>query len=124
MVVTGEMVSKCLGKKKNWSSPGLNKITNYWLKLPSPIHPSLAIAITRIINTKLNNTVSILPVWMPEGRTVMIAKKENFIFTTLNNPRVTHSKAKVKRNKLFKPKFKRKTIISITKEKSLSPMGS
>ena len=77
MIVTGEMVSKCLRKKKNWSSPGLDKIINHWLKLLSPIHHSLAIAITRIINTKLSNTVIIVPVWIPEGRTVMIPKKEN-----------------------------------------------
>ena len=55
---------------------------------------------------------------------VRLCQSAFFIFTTLNNPRVTHSKVKVKRNKLFKPKFKRKTTISITKEKSLSPMGS
>jgi len=76
IVVTDEMVSKGLRKKKNWLSPGLNKITNHWLRLLSPIHHSLAIVITRVINSKLNNTVSIVPVWMLQGQTVMTPKKE------------------------------------------------
>ena len=55
IVVTDEMVSKGLRKKKNWLSPGLNKITNHWLRLLSPIHHSLAIVITRVINNDWSN---------------------------------------------------------------------
>ena len=55
----------------------MDEITHYWIKLLSPIHHSLAITITRIINTKLSNTVSIVPIRMPEGRAVMIPKKQN-----------------------------------------------
>lgn len=84
IVVTDEMVSKCLRKKNNWLSPGLNKITNQWLRLLSPIHHSLAIVITRVINSKLNNTVSIVPVWMLQGQTVMTPKKEKPRILTYN----------------------------------------
>ena len=70
IVAIGEMVSKCLRKIKK------KKIRHRaWIR--SLTTGSLAIAITRIINIKLSNIVSIVPVRMPEGRTVLIPRKKN-----------------------------------------------
>lgn len=74
ILVTKEIVTKCMRKKKNWSSPGLDMITNYWLKLFSSTHSSISIALTNIIN---NDQASILPDWVSEGRTRMLPKKDN-----------------------------------------------
>ena len=63
IIVTKEIINNCvLKKKKNWSSLGLDKITNYW-----------------IITTLVNDESKTLPVpsWLAEGRTVMIPKKDN-----------------------------------------------
>ena len=73
IVVTKEIIHKCLKKKKNWSAPGLDKITNFWLKHLSSLHHPIATAVTSLINS----VPSVLPDWISEGRTVMIPKKEN-----------------------------------------------
>ena len=59
-------------KKRNWSSPGNDKVTNYWLKTLSTTHKGLAKAVSKIINNDIP-----LPDWLVEGKCVMIPKKEN-----------------------------------------------
>ena len=58
-------------KKRNWSSPGNDKVTNYWLKTLSSTHKGLAKAANKIINNAIP-----LPDWLVEGKCVMILKKE------------------------------------------------
>ena len=38
--------------KRNWSSPGVDKITNYWMKKITALHEGLAVAVTKIINNE------------------------------------------------------------------------
>ena len=59
-------------KKRNWSSPGNDKINNYWLKTLSTTHKGLAKAINKIINNDIP-----VPDWLVEGKYVMIPNKEN-----------------------------------------------
>ena len=40
-------------KKRNWSSPGNDNITNYWLKSLSTTHKGLAKAVSKIINNDI-----------------------------------------------------------------------
>ena len=73
ITVTEETVYKGLKKKKNWSAPGLDRITNFWLKCFNTLHAPLADAITKLINSEPN----VFPEWLAEGRTVMLPKKNN-----------------------------------------------
>ena len=59
-------------KKSNWSSPGNDKITNYWLKTLSTTLNGLAKAVSKIINNDIPLTD-----WLVAGKCVMILKKEN-----------------------------------------------
>ena len=63
---------KCIRKKRDWTSPGKDKITNFWLKTLCSIHEGLAIAISEMINKELP-----LPSWLVEGRTILIPKNDN-----------------------------------------------
>ena len=38
--------------KSNWSSSGVNKITNYWMKKITALHEGLAVALKKIINNE------------------------------------------------------------------------
>ena len=73
ITITKETVYNCVKKKKNWTSPGLDKITNFWIKEFSSLHALLADAITTLINDSSKS----LPSWLAEGRTVMLPKKDN-----------------------------------------------
>lgn len=48
-------------KKRNWSSPGNDKITIYWLKTLSTTHKGLAEAVSTITNNDIP-----LPDWLVE----------------------------------------------------------
>ena len=72
IIVNREVINKCLQKKKNWSSPGLDRITNYWLKFFTSLHISLASAISSLINH-----IGTIPEWLSEGRTILIPKKND-----------------------------------------------
>ena len=63
---------KCIRKKQDWTSPGKDRITNFWLKNLCSIHEGLAIAISEMINKELP-----LPSWLVEGRTILIPKNDN-----------------------------------------------
>ena len=59
-------------KKRNWSAPGYDKITNFWIKKLTVLHKDLTSALTQIINSEIT-----LLAWLQEGRCVMIPKKES-----------------------------------------------
>ncbi|XP_068723454.1 uncharacterized protein [Montipora capricornis] len=71
VVITAELYYNSIKKKKNWSSPGKDKITNFWIKKLTALHPQIATSLTEIINKELS-----LPSWLQEGRCIMIPKKE------------------------------------------------
>ena len=71
LVVTAEMLNTSK-KKINWSSPGNDKITNFWIEKLTPLHEGLSAALTEIINNEI-----LLPVWLKEGRCVVIQKVDN-----------------------------------------------
>ena len=71
VVISAKLHYNSIKKKKNWSSPGNDKITNFWIKKLTALHPQIATALTEIINKELS-----LPSWLQEGRCIMIPKKE------------------------------------------------
>lgn len=65
MIITAELFYNSIKKKKNWTAPGNDKITNFWIKKLYPLHQKL----TEIINNEHS-----LPAWLQEGRCIMIPK--------------------------------------------------
>ena len=70
--ITVDFLYNSIKKKRNWSAPGSDKITNVWIKKLTVLHKDLTSALTQIINSEIT-----LPVWLQEGRCVMIPKKES-----------------------------------------------
>ena len=60
--VTKEMIFKSLTKKRNWSSPGKDKITNFWIKRMKVFHQGIATALNVIIAKRLD-----IPSWLTWG---------------------------------------------------------
>ena len=81
-----EAFTKCVKKKKNWSSPGNDKICNFWIKNFTSFHAMLC----RVLNELIQRDAE-FPTWLPGPRTVMIKKQENLapqdhrLITCLNN---------------------------------------
>ena len=67
-----EAFTKCVKKKKNWSSPGNDKICNFWIKNLTSFHAMLCRALNELIQRDAE-----FPTWLPGPRTVMIKKQEN-----------------------------------------------
>lgn len=65
-------IKSSISKKRNWSSPGVDKITNYWMKKITAAHEGLAVAVTEIINNEQS-----LPQWLCEEKCIMIPKTKN-----------------------------------------------
>ena len=58
-----------LRKKRNWSSTGLDKTTNFWIKVCKSLLTSFSLAVKTLMQNKLP-----FPHWLPDARTVMIPK--------------------------------------------------
>ena len=58
-----------LRKKRNWSSTGLDKTTNFWIKVCKSLLTSFSLAVKTLMQNKLP-----FPHWLPGARTVMIPK--------------------------------------------------
>ena len=58
-----------LRKKRNWSSTGLDKTTNFWIKVCKSLLTSFSLAVKTLMQNKLP-----FPQWLPGARTVMIPK--------------------------------------------------
>ena len=65
-----EAFTKCVKKKKNWSSPGNDKICNFWIKNFTSCHAMLCTALNELIQRDAK-----FPTWLPGPRTVMIKNK-------------------------------------------------
>ena len=63
-------VASYVKELKNWKSPGVNKIQNYWIKHLKALFPLLTTLIDEIITNP-----SSPPTWLNEGRTTLIYKK-------------------------------------------------
>ena len=70
--VTKEMIFESVRKKRNWSSPGEDKIKNFWMKRMNVFHQDIATAWNVIITKRLD-----IPSWLRSGRSVMVPKKDN-----------------------------------------------
>jgi hypothetical protein len=60
---------KLLAKRKNWTSPGPDGVQNYWIKKVSSLWDLEVQYITQMMTRQLE-----IPVWLGEGRTVLIPK--------------------------------------------------
>ena len=58
-----------LRKKRNWSSTGLDKTTNFWIKVCKSLLTAFSLAVKTLMQNKLP-----FPHWSPGARTVMIPK--------------------------------------------------
>ena len=59
-----EAFTKCVKKKKNWSSPGNDKICNFWIKNFTSFHAMLCRALNELIQRDAE-----FPTWLPGPRT-------------------------------------------------------
>lgn len=65
------MIFESLKKKRNWSSPVKDKITNFWLKRMKVFYQDIATALNVIIAKRPDITS-----WLTSERSVMIPKKD------------------------------------------------
>ena len=72
ITITKEVITNSIKHKRNWSSPGTDKITNYWIKKMDIFHKDIATALNIILTERLE-----IPSWLTTGRSVMIPKKDN-----------------------------------------------
>ena len=70
--ITEEEVKYTLTKFKNWKTPGLDRIQNYYLKYLTSTHKYLAIVFTNIIGGREQ-----LEEWFTTGQVILIPKNEN-----------------------------------------------
>ena len=70
--ITEQELGKTIRKRKNWSAPGIDGISNFWWKTLRSIWGKLATAIQAWI--EYSNKV---PKWLTLGRTVLIPKTED-----------------------------------------------
>ena len=70
--VTFDKVKKEVAKRKGWTAPGIDGIQNYWWKM----FESAQKVLTRAF-TKLKEDNSMMPIWWPTGRTVLLPKTKN-----------------------------------------------
>ena len=73
MEITTEDIGRMVKKRKNWSSPGVDGIQNYWWKKLDASWPALASVFQKMIDEP---EVSV-DGWLVMGRTVLIPKDED-----------------------------------------------
>ena len=77
---------KVLSKKRNWSAPGPDKITNFWWKRASTLHEGVVESFKEVSKSDED-----YPEWFSEGKTSLIPKEGEFLsenqrpITCLNN---------------------------------------
>ena len=59
-------------KKKNWSSPGIDGIQNYWIKTITAVWHAEINEINKYLNSEKE-----IPEWLGRGRTVLIPKSND-----------------------------------------------
>ena len=63
--------AKVLARKKNWSAPGPNKLTNFWWKKAKVLREGMATLFQTIANTNVD-----YPAWFSKGKTTLLPKPE------------------------------------------------
>ena len=69
--VSVEEVKQAIGKKRNWSGAGRDKIRNYWWKKLTVVHDQIAEAYENIINNARETDIK----WLVMGETELIQKE-------------------------------------------------
>ena len=69
--VSVEEVKQAIGKKRNWSGAGRDKIHNYWWKKLTVVHDQIAEAYENIINNARETDIK----WLVMGETELIQKE-------------------------------------------------
>ena len=70
MITTNE-IKLALTKSQKWKSPGVDKVTNFWLNTFSSSHETLAKLLNNVMDNPQNS-----PEWLCEGTTYLLAKSE------------------------------------------------
>ena len=68
-----ERAAKVIGKKRNWSAPGPDRIINYWWKKASCVHEGIAKSFEAIARSDQE-----VPLWFAEGKSSLIPKPGEF----------------------------------------------
>ena len=68
--VSTRYVSSSIKELKHWKPPGVENISNYWIKYLK----ALFLLLTVVINAIITNPAS-TPTWLIEGKTTLIHKK-------------------------------------------------
>ena len=68
-----EKMKKEVAKRKEWTTPGIDEIQNYWCKKLEPTLKALTRAFTKIKEDNTN-----IPIWWPTGRTVYYQKAKTW----------------------------------------------
>ena len=85
-LLTKEEAVNAIRKKRNWSAPGPDRITNYWWKKAYSLHEGVSSAFMSIVQHDHE-----YPLWFAEGKTSLIPKAGEFSsedqrpITCLNN---------------------------------------
>lgn len=72
MKMTKEMITNSIKNKINWSLPGKDKITNYWIKKMHTIDGDITTALNTILTERLE-----ISAWLMIGRSVTIRKRDD-----------------------------------------------
>jgi len=65
--------TKVLARKRNWSAPGPDRLTNFWWKKAKVLHEGVAKSFQTIANTNIE-----YPAWFSEGKTTLLPKPGEF----------------------------------------------
>ena len=60
-------------RKKNWSAPGPDKLTNFWWKKAKVLHEGVALSFQTIANINIE-----YPAWLSESKTTLLSKPGEF----------------------------------------------
>ena len=74
--------AKVIGKKRNWSAPGPDRLANYWWKRAKCLHEGIATSFEAIARSDQE-----IPMWFAEGKSSLIPKPGEF--TSANQRPIT-----------------------------------
>ena len=66
-------IVKIIGKKRNWSAPGSDKLANYWWKKAEVLHNGVTASFKAISMAQTD-----FPIWFAGGKTSLIPKPGDF----------------------------------------------
>ena len=81
-ILSEARAAKVIGKKRNWSAPGPDRLANYWWKRAKCLHEGIAISFEAIARSDQE-----IPMWFAEGKSSLIPKPGEF--TSANQRPIT-----------------------------------